>query len=109
MRPDTVKDTSLFDKIIEETPLEIKRFVEKSLLLNEILTVLPELNYEVTKNNGQYIEAISVHKWDTVTNKLVSANGKRKIYINIDTDYIFFGIREDADTRYAFNGFIETI
>jgi hypothetical protein len=109
MRPDTVKDTSLFDKIIEETPLEIKRFVEKSLLLNEILTVLPELNYEVTKNNGQYIEAISVHKWDTVTDKLVSANGKRKIYINIDTDYIFFGIREDADTRYAFNGFIETI
>jgi len=78
-------------------------------MLQKILAVLPELNYEVTKNDGKYIEALSIHCWDLVTDKLVSAKGKRKINICIDTDLIFFGIREDGDTRFAFNGFIETI
>ena len=78
-------------------------------MLQKILEILPELNYVVTKNDGQYIEAISVHKWDTVTDKLVSAKGKRKININIDNDLIYFGIYEDGGTRTAFSGFIQTI
>ena len=74
---------------------------------SEITSILKALNYYITKDDGQYIEAISLHKWDAVADKPLSINGKRKISINRDEQYIFVSIREDGDTRTVFNGFIE--
>ena len=63
-------------------------------LLRQIMSHIAELKrYHVTKNDGQY---------------LAFNNGKRFYGFNFDSENrTFFGIREDGDTRYVFNGMIE--
>lgn len=73
-----------------------------------LLSVIESLNYNVTKNDGQYIEAVSIHKWDSESNKAISREGMRVMNINVDSDYNFVSIKEDGGTRTVFNGFIET-
>lgn len=36
-------------------------------------------------------------------------NGKRRYSFNLFHGKLFFGIREDGDTRSVFNGFVETL
>lgn len=79
----------------------------KEWFFNEIEDVLKGLHYEITKNDGQYIEAFSTHVWCDKLNCAISVKGKRKLNINYDTDRIYFGIREDWDTRNVYNGTIE--
>lgn len=79
-----------------------------AVTLEEIVEVLKELNYDVTKNDGQYLEAYSKHVWSHELNCAISTKEKRKLQLNYDKDYIFFGIREDYDTRCVINGYIET-
>jgi hypothetical protein len=55
------------------------------------------LGYTVTEDNGQYGKAISD----------APIKGKRVLSWNRDGAMIHFGIREDADTRNAFNGTVE--
>jgi hypothetical protein len=81
----------------------------------EVIDTIESLPYKITKSDGQYIVAESVHKWDTENNKPLSANGKRIIEANVeptgDKSYsglCFFGIREDGNTRTAFDGIVET-
>ena len=77
----------------------------------QIEGVLERLYYKIDKNDGkQFLVAYSQHHWDTEHNYSFSANHKRKLALNYDTDgRIFFGIREDGDTRYVFNGEIDHV
>ena len=76
--------------------------------MEHLLETIAELNYEIVSNDGQYIKAVSIHKWDTVNDKPISCKGKRILYINQDKDYCYAQIKEDGDTRTVFNGFIES-
>jgi hypothetical protein len=60
-------------------------------------TYMKLLGYTVTEDNGQYGKAISD----------APIKGKRVLSWNRDGAMIHFGIREDADTRNAFNGTVE--
>jgi hypothetical protein len=80
------------------------------LTIDNITKVLEEPHYKVTKvEKDQYIEAYSTHVWDHYLNCAISCQGKRKLNINLDKDYAFIGIREDADTRCVYNGYLETL
>lgn len=76
-----------------------------SLSLNDLVCKrLKDLNYEIVKNDGTYIEAFSTH------NPPTSVMKKRKLNINLDRDgYIYISIKEDWDTRIVFNGRVKNI
>ena len=71
-----------------------------------VLDILPSLNYRIIKDDGQYIKAESVHKWDSVNNRPISCQGKRHLQMNFDIDKTYVGIKEDAETRTVFSGWI---
>lgn len=71
--------------------------LEQQHLYSYVLKCLqsdPFKGYTLTKNDGQYIAA---------------NNQKRFIYLNFDSrrNITYMNIREDGDTRTAFNGYIE--
>lgn len=74
-----------------------------------VLAILPSINYRLLEDNGQCIKLESVHKWDEVNNCILSCNGKRHIQMNFDIDRTYFGIKEDAQTRTVFNGYMNTV
>ena len=81
----------------------------KESFFAQIEQVLKELNYRITKNDGQYIVAYGVHTWDKAKDMPCQVEDKRYLALNYDTDHIHFGIREDWDTRYVYNGTINSV
>ncbi len=80
-------------------------FVYEYTKRNEtLLDIIKDLNYEIVSDDGQYLKAISIHKYP------ISIKGKRILSLNRSNRAelrTFVGIKEDGGTRTVFNGFIE--
>ena len=82
----------------------------KEAFFQGIEQVLQDLHYQIEKNDGKCLVAYSSHFWDEEHKYPLSVNHKRKLSLLYDDDgRIFFGIREDYDTRYVFNGEIDCL
>lgn len=76
---------------------ELKKYNEKNPPVDIFEPKYMKLiGFTVTKDDGQYGKAESIFP-----------KGKRVLSWNRDGELTWFGIREDADTRNAFNGTVE--
>ena len=83
--------------------------MKKDEFFNKIKDTLKSLHYEIDKNNGEYLTAMSIHKWDESNNKPISVNGKRIIELRYDKEFTYFCIKEDGGTRRVFNGIVRDL